>query len=223
MIQKFSFDISKEKIRKQFNINFKQEFIKSFHISALQHAYVLTSESNELQLFKWGLIPYWATEPDKVEHLVCAQAEGIASKDSFRMPIRQKRAIVFADSYYDYKRVNKKDQFYRIQAKNQAVLAFAVIWDEWKSPAGKVYFSFSMITIPAYNELKEQGWNRIPLVFTEEEQIRDWIDKESSLEKILAMFDSNETILHAYPVSNELLNSGKDSPELHNEIQLDKY
>jgi putative SOS response-associated peptidase YedK len=223
MIQKFSFDISREKIRKQFNFNFKQEFIKSFHISALQHAYVLTSESNELQLFKWGLIPYWATEPDKIEHLVCAQAEGLTSKDSFRMPIRQKRAVVFADSYYDNKRVDKKDQFYRIHSKNKPILAFAAIWDEWKSPAGKIYFSFSIITIPANNELKEQGWNRTPLVFSEEEQIKEWLDKDLSLERVVEILNTKDILLYAYPISNELLLSGKDSPDLHNEIQMDVY
>lgn len=220
MIEKFSFDISREKIKKQFNINFKQEFDKSFHISALQHAYVLTSEYNELQLFKWGLIPYWATEPDKVEHLLCAQAEGIASKDSFRMPIRQKRAIVFADSYYERKRTQKRDQYYRILAKDHCIMAFAAIWDEWKSTSGKAYFSFSIITIPADNEIKNQGWNRIPLIFKEEEQIRTWLDKDLTLDKVQSMFNSSEADLYAYPVSNELLNSGKNSPELHNEIQL---
>ena len=66
MFHKFSFDLSREKIKKQFNLIFKNEIDKSFNVSALQQAYILTSESNELQRFKWGLIPYWAKDPEKV-------------------------------------------------------------------------------------------------------------------------------------------------------------
>jgi len=219
MFHKFSFDLSREKIKKQFNLSFKQELQKSFHISALQNAYILTSESNELQRFKWGLIPYWAEDPEKVEHLICAQAEGLASKDSFRMPLRQKRAIVFADSYYNSLRQNKKDQFYRILYKNHPVLAFAAIWDVWISPSGKEYYSFSIITTEADKELSEKGWSRMPLIFTEEEQLSQWLDKEIPLNEVTKMLKTSEIdSLHCYPVSDELLKLTNDYPELHNEI-----
>jgi putative SOS response-associated peptidase YedK len=219
MFHKFSFDLSREKIKKQFNLSFKQELQKSFHIYALQNAYILTSESNELQIFKWGLIPYWAEDPEKVEHLICAQAEGLASKDSFRMPLRQKRAIVFADSYYNSLRQNKKDQFYRILYKNHSVLAFAAIWDVWISPSGKEYYSFSIITTEADKELSEKGWSRMPLIFTEEEQLSQWLDKEMPLNEVKKMLKTSEIdSLHCYPVSDELLKLTNDYPELHNEI-----
>ena len=43
MFHKFSFDLSREKIKKQFNLSFKNELQKSFNVSALQQAYILTS------------------------------------------------------------------------------------------------------------------------------------------------------------------------------------
>jgi putative SOS response-associated peptidase YedK len=165
------------------------------------------------------LIPYWAEDPEKVEHLICAQAEGLASKDSFRMPLRQKRAIVFADSYYNSLRQNKKDQFYRILYKNHPVLAFAAIWDVWISPSGKEYYSFSIITTEADKELSEKGWSRMPLIFTEEEQISQWLDKEMPLNDITKMLKTSEIdSLYCYPVSDELMKVTNDYPELHNEI-----
>ena len=222
MFHKFSFDISREKIKKQFNITFKQELQKSFHISALHYAYILTSESNELQRFKWGLIPYWAKEPEKVEHLFLAQAEGLASKDSFRMPLRQKRAIVFADSYYDTIRTNKKDQFYRILSKNQQVLAFAAIWDVWTDANGKKFYSFSIISTEADKELNSKGWSRMPLIFSDEYQLSQWLDKELALTDVIEMLKIKQTeSMHYYPVTDELSDIKNDYPELHNEITLD--
>lgn len=219
MFHKFSFDLSREKIKKQFNISFKNELQKSFHVSALQHAYVLTSESNELQRFKWGLIPYWAEDPEKVEHLFCAQAEGLASKDSFRMPLRQRRAIVFADSYYDSIRKNKKDYYYRIYSKTLSVLAFAAIWDIWRDNNGKEFYSFSIITTSADRILTDNGWSNMPLIFNEEEQLHQWLNKELPLNDVVKMMkNAQQNLLSFYPVSDSLVNVKNDYPELHNEI-----
>jgi putative SOS response-associated peptidase YedK len=219
MFHKFSFDLSREKIKKQFNISFKNELQKSFHVSALQQAYILTSESNELQRFKWGLIPYWAKDPEKVEHLICAQADGLASKDSFRMPLRQRRAIVFADSYYDSIRKNHKEHYYRIYSKSLPVLAFAAIWDSWIDNSGKVYYSFSIITTTADSALFDNGWNSMPLIFTEEQQLTQWLDKELALNDVIKMLKSKQhNTMTFYPISDNIIDAKNDYPELHSEI-----
>ena len=219
MFHKFSFDLSREKIKKQFNLGFKNELQKSFNVSALQQAYILTSESNELQRFKWGLIPYWAKDSEKVEHLICAQADGLASKDSYRMPLRQRRAIVFADSYYDSLRKNQKEHYYRIFSKSLPVLAFAAIWDIWKDSSGKAYYSFSIITTAADSTLADNGWNNMPLIFTEEQQLTQWLDKELPLNDVVKMLKNKElNTMSFYRVSDDIINTKNDYPELHNEV-----
>lgn len=222
MFNKFSFDLSREKIKRQFNLPLKQELIKSYHVSPENQTYVLTSDSGELSRFKWGLIPHWAKDPDSVKHLVNAMAEGIESKDSFRMAIRQRRCIVFADSYYDSIRKNQKEAYYRILLRNQAVMAFAGIWDLWTDENGREYYSFALITTEASDAIKVAGFSRMPLIFTEESELNNWLDTEKPLQKVLKLlkpFESTE--LFYYPVSDALDNPANNYPELHKEIIME--
>ncbi len=222
MCIRFSFDLTREKIRRQFNLPLKQELEKSYNISATKPAYVLTSNSSELMQFRFGLIPYWAKDPASGDHLINAMAEGIESKDSFRMPFRQHRCIVFADSYYDSLRKNQKDQHYRIVQKNQNIMAFAGIWDLWKDELGREYYSFSIITTHANEDLRAAGWSRMPVIFNDEQQLQHWLDLETSLQNAIKMLNPlPANSLHYYPISDAIENPVKDYMELHKEVVAD--
>jgi putative SOS response-associated peptidase YedK len=79
MCTRLSFDLTKEKIRRQFNLPIKQDVEKSYNIGPTRYAYIFSAESPELLRFRWGLIPYWAKEPASGNHLIHAMAEGIES------------------------------------------------------------------------------------------------------------------------------------------------
>jgi putative SOS response-associated peptidase YedK len=222
MCIRFSFDLTREKIRRQFNIPLKQELDKSYNISPTRSAYVLTANNGELLRFRFGLIPYWAKDPTSGDHLINAMAEGIESKDSFRMPIRQHRCIVFADSYYDSLRKNQKDQHYRILQTNQNIMAFAGIWDLWVDELGREFYSFSIITTHANEDLRTAGWSRMPVIFNEEKQLHQWLDQETSLQQAVKMLNTLPVnSIYFYPISDAVYNPSNDYMELHKEIELE--
>ena len=98
-------------------------------------------------------------------------------------------------------------------------MAFAAIWDIWKDSSGKAYYSFSIITTAADSTLADNGWNSMPLIFTEEQQLAQWLDKELALNDVVKMLKNKEiNTMSFYRVSDDIINTKNDYPELHNEV-----
>jgi putative SOS response-associated peptidase YedK len=221
MCTRFSFDLTKEKIRKHFNIPLKNDLEKSFNVSPLQAAYVYKADAADLSYHRWGLIPYWAKNPANGDHLTHAMAEGIETKDSFRMSVRYKRCVVFADSYYDKVRKNNAEQHHRILLSSGNPIAMGAIWDLWTDERGYQYYSFALISTEANEELKGSGFARMPFIFTEEEQIKNWLNPELELQGVLKILrHKGDFPLQFYAISNAVEHEKNNYPELHREINL---
>src|SRR5579871_1764399 len=62
----------------------------------------------ELALLRWGLVPPWA-EDLKIRHrLLNARSETAATTPAFRNAMRQRRCLVIADGFYEWKCVEGK-------------------------------------------------------------------------------------------------------------------
>lgn len=217
---RFSFSASKEKMKRQLNLDLKQELQQSFNIGANQNAYVLTNQSLDLQIFTWGLIPHWAKDKSVGTNLINAQMEGIGSKLSFRLPIRQRRCLVFADSYYEWTKDGRATQPYRIQLTNGDLMTFAGVWDIWVDTKQELYKTFSIITTPSNDTLKKYGIARMPAMITTGSERARWLG-EQSLSTTLNLLKPMEDIpLDIYPISKEVDFLENNYPELHKPIEL---
>ena len=221
MCTRFSFDVNREKIKRQYNISFKQDLDRSYNIGPAQLAYVLTSNSDQLLKYHWGLIPYWSKDFNSGTHLTVAMIEGIESKYSFRMPVRYQRCVIFADSYYDLVRKNYKNYNYRIFDASTNILAFAGIWDVWKDAANQEHYSFSIISIAADDHLKEIGLSRMPAILNDEESIGNWLNYDLDFKEILNnLKNSNHPYLSFYTIADDINDSKNDFSELQLEYKI---
>lgn len=220
MPTRFSFSASKEKMKRQFNLDIKKELQQSFNIGATQNAYLLTNQSLDLQIFSWGLIPHWAKDKSVGTNLINAQVEGIASKLSFRLPIRQRRCLIFADSYYEWTKEGRVTQPYRVQLSNGDLMTFAGVWDVWVDGNQELHKTFSIITTPANNSLKELGISRMPALITTGTDRAKWLG-EHSLPNALNILQPLENLsLDIYPIAKEVDSLDNNYPELHKPIEL---
>lgn len=66
-----------------------------------QHSPVLVLEDGRLYLdmFRWGLIPFWAKDPAIGNRMINARAETIDSKPAFRNAFRRRRCLVPASGF----------------------------------------------------------------------------------------------------------------------------
>ena len=58
----------------------------------------------QLVFLRWGLIPPWADDPAIGNRLINARAETAAEKPAFRAAFRQRRCLLVADGFYEWRR-----------------------------------------------------------------------------------------------------------------------
>ena len=54
-------------------------------------------------LMRWGLIPSWADDIKIGSRLINARADTIATKPAFRAAFKERRCLVVADGFYEWK------------------------------------------------------------------------------------------------------------------------
>lgn len=123
----------------------------------------LHARKREAVTMRWGLIPAWARDPAMGMKLINARAETVAEKPSFQKPFRQRRCLVLADGYYEWKREGARKQPYFIRLKDERPFAFAGLWDRWKNEDGKTIESCAILTTTP-NERLASIHDRMPVI-----------------------------------------------------------
>jgi putative SOS response-associated peptidase YedK len=190
---------------------------ESYNIAPTQHAYVVTNdEPSRLQYLTWGLIPFWAKEAVNRGKLINARSEGIESKPSFRIPIRKRRCLVLADSFYEWRKEGQKKIPYRILPKDDRLLVMAGIWDEWDKEGYPVR-SFSILTTEPNQEVRSLH-NRMPVLLQNEEECEQWLSDLSLEDIFLFLHPPADGMLKIYRVSDQVNSPKHNGPELHEEV-----
>ncbi len=219
MCGRFSFVASKEKIEKQLGgIEVENNLRTSFNIAPTQHAYVVTNDSpKRLQYLVWGLIPHWSRDGSNSGKLINARKEGILTKPSFRLPIRNRRCLVLADSFYEWRRVGTQKIPYRITLKSEEILLMAGIWDVWYKGDYAIK-SFSIITTPPNLEVSGVH-NRMPVIFTDRLRQKQWLEEEDISQVVDLLQTPEDGLFRIDRVSEKVNSIANNSPELHQSIQ----
>lgn len=136
---------------------------------------VITNENREeIQMYNWGLIPFWAKD-DKIRKMTLnAKIETVKEKPAFRNSVNN-RCLVIADGYYEWQwkdASGKNKQKYLLLPKEQEIFAFAGIYSTWTDPAtNRMINSYSILTTEA-NELMSEIHNikkRMPVVLKKDD------------------------------------------------------
>ena len=177
-------------------------------------------------MLRWGLVPSWSKTPKTKYLLNNARAEGIEKKPSFRGPIKQRRCIVPASGFYEWKRNgNQKTPFF-IRINDGAFMAMAGVWDHWQGENDETIDSCAIITTTA-NKLMEGVHDRMPVIL-DKNDLSIWLDRATDKEKVLDMLKPcPDSLLEAYPVSrmvNSVRNNVRSvSPALHSHLNLNMF
>ena len=117
----------------------------------------------ECVLARFGLVPWWS-KTDKTDwSTMNARSETAALKPAFKTAFeRQQWCIVPAWQIFEpfYAPGAKRSQRWGIERADGTALGIAGLWDRWKSPAGDVLLSFTMLTINCDDHLLLQRFHK---------------------------------------------------------------
>lgn len=164
-------------------------------------------------LLRWGLIPSWAKDLKIGNRLINARAETISEKPSFRQSFRQRRCLIIASGFYEWRREGTRKVPFFVRLKSREPFGFAGLWDLWHSPQGDEVQSCTIITTEA-NELMKGIHDRMPVILPKAAESA-WLDpdRESGPElmELLAPYPLDE--MEAYPVSPRVNSAQAEGPE----------
>ncbi|WP_411686090.1 SOS response-associated peptidase [Acinetobacter pseudolwoffii] len=154
------------------------------------------AEGFELDIARFGLIPFWAKELKYGRHTYNARTETIASKPSFRHAWKNNQfALVPVDTFYEPKYIDGKPHWFGISREDGNPFTVAAIYDDVLIEDEKIR-SFSMLTINSDQHLLMKQFHhpddeKRSIIVIPEESRHDWLccDHEQAHEFFFEMRD----------------------------------
>jgi len=135
-----------------------------WNVAPAQPVPVITNRlPRRLEMFRRGLIPSWAKAPSIGNRMINARAETLAGKPSFRDALRRRRCVVLSDGFYEWREGPKPKTPMHIRLRGGGTMAFAGLFDTWRSPDGEVIDSCAIVTTDA-NALMAPFHHRMPVI-----------------------------------------------------------
>lgn len=169
----------------------------------------------------WGLVPRWAKDRSIGSRLINARSETVTEKPAFRTAFRQRRCLVPADGFYEWRRTAAGKQPYFIHRADHTPLVMAGLWEQWQDPNGQESLqTFTILTTHA-NHFLSQLHDRMP-VFIDRDRFDDWLNGDASDETSRATWlrPAAEDLLVMHPVSTRVNSPAHDEPTLVEPIAL---
>ena len=191
-----------QQIEADWKVNMPIPFDNNFNAAPSQQLPVVTNEApNTLQYYRWGLVPFWAKDVKIGYKMINARSETLDQKPSFKKPLQQKRCLVPANGFYEWRKESPKVKtpFY-IQALDQELMAFAGLWSQWHDPvSGANVPTFTIITC-APNPAMAQIHDRMPVILPKNLRAA-WLDNQLSTKDHLSLLQPYDPAqMQAFPV-----------------------
>ncbi len=217
----YSLTIERTEIELQLGVHFEDDWKPVFHangFSFLQMPVITQSKPDCIQLFNWGLIPFWVkskADADKLRaQTLNARSETIFEKPSFRSSINNQRCIVIADGFFEWMDFQKKKYPHHIYLNQEKIFSFAGIYSSWTDKeTGEHLDTFSILTTGA-NPMMSKIHNskeRMPVIIPSH-LYKKWLKADLSKEEINSFFAPYpESAMKANTISKLITSRSQDS------------
>ncbi len=193
-------------IEKTFNVDsVAAEVSPNYNIAPIQTVPVIVrNHQTRLDMFHWGLVPFWAKDLKIGSRLINARVETVAQKPSFRNAFKKRRCLIVADGFYEWKGPKGQKQPWYLTLSADEPFAFAGLWERWTGDLKGEYLSCVIITTAASKSVRDIH-DRMPVILSPE-AYDTWLDIENDdaakLNSILK--EGHIRDLMCYPVSKRV-------------------
>ena len=146
-----------------------------------------------------GAPPTWANKKPLGEKIINTRVEFLPEKVLLRRKLREKRCIIPADGFYEWKKAGKRTNIpYRFTLKDKSMFGLAGLWEEYEDEQDSTNHTFTVFTALA-NESLAHVSERMPILLPPDGE-KDWLNSsdESTLSGLL---HSYSPMLDYYSVS----------------------
>lgn len=175
----------KEEMQRQFDAKITgldefdpSEVIKAFDFPKTP---VITDEDpHAIQLYQWGLIPYWSNATWNRNYTLNARIETLDEKPSFKN-ITNNRCLIIVNGFYEWQHVAGSKIKYEIGFNNE-LFALAGLYDHWADTK-----TYTVVTTEAQGVMKviHNTKLRMPVALYSQEEMSAWLKGE----QVIPRFD----------------------------------
>jgi putative SOS response-associated peptidase YedK len=183
-----------------------------------------TGRPTELQLFNWGMIPFWVKDlPSavklRISTLNCISEE-MFDKPSFRDAAKEgKRCLIPCTGFFEWRWLNPEDKKskkipYYIFVKDAPMFSIAGLYSRWTDKSnGSHIYSYTVLTTRA-NGMMDKIHNtkkRMPVIIPREYE-KDWLNPSLTQEDVLALcqpFDAAK--MEGYTISKRITSKTEET------------
>jgi putative SOS response-associated peptidase YedK len=164
-----------------------------------------------LDVLKWGLVPYFTKDLAAARKPINARSETIARSGIFKAAFTKRRCLAPAAAYYEWLDGPEGKIPFAVARMDGDPVAFAGIWEEWRSPEGDKLHTFSTITTDANQQLS-MIQPRMPVII-EKADWPVWLGEPKG-DVAALMRPALNDVLRVWPVDKRVGNVRNDGPEL---------
>jgi putative SOS response-associated peptidase YedK len=168
-----------------------------------------------LEVMRWGLIPFWWSKPLKELRLATfnARVETVTTKPFFREAFKKRRCLMPLSGYYEWQDTPGGKQPWYFTARDGApLLTAAGLWDSWnnKETGDRIKSCAMIITKP--NDFVAEVHDRMPVLLMPD-QFEHWLSGEMHADELKP---APNDYLQRWAVSKRVNSSkaDKDDPTL---------
>jgi putative SOS response-associated peptidase YedK len=191
---------------------YEAEWQPAYNVAPTQGV-ICIRDRDEREFFqaKWGLIPSWAKDAKIGSSCINARVESVDTKPAFRSAFKKRRCLVMADGFYEWRTTDKQPYFISLKSGEQ--MAFAGLWETWKSAEGLVE-SCTICTTDAH-DMMGQLHDRMPVILPRA-AVDHWLDPAvqdpDELKPMLTQFPGEE--MQSWAVGKAVGNVRNQGPQL---------
>lgn len=164
---------------------------------------------------KWGFRPLYTTS-DRPLEIINVKGETVFDKAIFKTSVLQRRCVILADSFYEWKSDKSDKNPYRFMT-DQKVFPMAAIWQTVETSGRKIH-TVAIITTHNNDTLKGIH-HRMPVILTKEDE-KIWLNNKikdiPTLKKLIKPYD--DKLMHFEQVSSLVNNPRNDDISLIKKI-----
>ena len=158
-------------------------------------------KQRRLGQMRWGFIPHWYKSITDGPLLFNARAETLAEKPAFRDACRNRRCLIPADGFYEWKKIEgSKSKPVYVKRSDRQQMIFAGIWQFWGVGENRLA-ACTILTVPASEQISGIH-HRMPL-FIERDNWALWLG-EKGVGASKLMKTPSDINLDLVNISNEI-------------------